>query len=148
MKGAVVDQPGLLIEVDGLDNQRVAFPVTDCISQITGWQSFPMRAPIRRDDAEEASVYIIVEKYHLMRVLGDLGGRSNARHTGRLALKHRVGLNLPLTQIFHFAQELGFVFRKVWRCRRRRCSSTPAASTAARRIATSGCGSRLRRTTQ
>src|SRR5437899_11210684 len=108
-----------------------------------------MRAPIRRDYTEKAAIHIVVEKHHLMRVLDDLGGRSNARHTRGLALKHRVGLNLPVAQIFHFGQELWFVLRKVLRCRRAwRRSSTPATSPAAGRIATSGCGGRLRRTTQ
>src|SRR3989441_122650 len=149
MERAVIDQPRVLIEVNGLDNQRIAFPVPNCISQITRWESLPMRAAIRRDYVKEAAVHIVVEKHHFVSVLDDLGGRSNARHTGGLTLKHRVGLDLPVTQIFDFAQELGFVFRKVRGCRRGRCcGSTPAASPASGRIAGSWRCGRVRRTTQ
>src|SRR5439155_20532884 len=118
----------------GFDNQRVPFPVTDRISQITRRESLPMGAAVGWDDAKEAPVHIIVQKRHLAGVLEDLLGRSNAWHARRLALQHCVGLDLAVAQIFDFGQELRFVRRKIGGCGRGGCrsSTTAALSTSGR----------------
>src|SRR5437660_1056248 len=125
VKCPIVDQPGLLIEVDSLDDQGVPVPAANRVAQVAGWKSLSMRSPVSRNDAEEATVNIVVEKHYLARTLDDLARRSNTRHAGRLALKHRVGLDLAFAQIFDLRQELALVLRKVC-CRR--CSRLAAAA--------------------
>src|SRR5262245_28205915 len=116
MECTIVDEPGLLIEIDRLHDQRVTFPTADSIAQIACREPFSMRTAIRWDNTEKAAIHIVIEEHDLAGILNDLIGRPNTRHAWRLALQHRVGLDLAIAKIFDFGQKLGLVLRKVWCC--------------------------------
>src|ERR1051326_3048507 len=115
MKRAIVDQPRILVEFDCFNNQRVPFPVADSVTQIAGGNIFAMGAAISGNNAEEPAVNVVVQKNYFARILDDLLWRPNTGHSGRLALKHRVGLHLPVAQVFYLGEKLGFVLGKAAR---------------------------------
>ena len=69
----VVQTPAL--EIGGIDDQRVAFPVPDGVSIEAGLQSLPVRAPIQRNDAGHALKFmhdyqVVLILRHVDRVRG------------------------------------------------------------------------------
>src|SRR5205823_5893801 len=51
--------PESFIEANGIDNERVAFPVTDRVPVVTGNQILRMRTSIHIDDAERLRAILI-----------------------------------------------------------------------------------------
>src|SRR5579859_205255 len=66
----IVESPAL--EVRGLDNQRVTFPVSNGIAVVHGLQSLAMRAAIERDDTGHALEF--VDNDEIILVLDKLDG--------------------------------------------------------------------------
>ncbi len=97
MEVAVVEQHRTPVEFGHLHNQGRPYPVTDALTKMARGNIFPARRSVRGDDAEKPAVDVVVQKHDLTRVLHDLLRRSNAWNSWRLALKHSVGLDLPVT---------------------------------------------------
>src|SRR2546422_8314479 len=72
-----------------------------------------MRPAVSGNDPEERAVHVVVKKHNLSRILDDFMRWSNTWHTRSLALQQRIGLDLPVAQIFDLREELGLVLRKI-----------------------------------
>ena len=116
----VVGQPGVLVEADGLDDQRVALEAADGVAEIAGRHVLAMRPSVGRNDPEERAIHIVIEEHDLARVLHDLRRRPDARDARRLTAKIGVELDLPLLEIGDLGLELGLVLREVGLHRRER----------------------------
>src|ERR1051325_3913211 len=86
--------------------------MADSVAEVGTLNILTVRAAVSRNDPEETAADVAVQEHHFMRVLHNLVRWSDARDTGRLALKHRVGLHLPVIQIFDLRDELRLVLRE------------------------------------
>jgi hypothetical protein len=101
-------EPSAIVQADRIDDQRVAIPVADGISEPGGVQIFGMAAAIGVDDSEGA--LILEEDSHHRRRLHDLerhdAGLDSSRRADRQALRERI------IDLVFFLEKIGSIRRK------------------------------------
>src|SRR5215475_2424622 len=116
---AASSKPRRVDEVDGVDDERIPFPVADTLPIVRGQARHPRvpLAAIRRDVAEflvSAAVIGIrvVEEDDVFILLDDPPWRVVARNSDRLARHDGIFLVRPLIEFLNLVPELGLVFGK------------------------------------
>src|SRR5580698_1029071 len=116
MEETAAREPRAVDERNGVEHQRIAFPVAHGVSIIRGLDGLLLvvLAAIRRDDTEfiisSAAIGVLaVEENDVVTRLDDAPGRALARIPQRLAGHHRVVLVRPHVELLDFVPELRFV---------------------------------------
>lgn len=109
---AVLAKPGIFAEVDGLDHQRVAFPMANGIAVIRRIETRAVRTSIDGNHAVAIARHVFVEENHVTLGLHDLTRRSDARHARLAAVKDEIRLAFVVAQVFYFVEKLRLVRRR------------------------------------
>src|SRR5438093_3119768 len=99
-------KPELIIESDGVDDERVALPAADRVTVPSGVEIIRMFADIHEDLAIAVNISLEQEKDMGWRLHDSPWIGSDARYTGRQAIRLRIVLGLSrLHNLFCFGQE-------------------------------------------
>src|SRR2546426_12745395 len=102
MESACTGKPGFVIEPDDVDNESIAFPVSNGIAHVA-WKQIAGMVGIQRDRTKY--IHVFIKDDNLFRSLNDLLRKQSkhhrSRHAGGQATRGRV-IDTSIIEGFHY----------------------------------------------